>query len=85
MTMIEIVTLLSIYYHCTALAEDGLLSQSERFDCNRTYQQVKREFVKDTADPFDYALKSQQNVLAFQRFKSWEAENADLVRQLKQR
>ena len=83
--MIELVTLLSIYYKCAALAEDGLLTKRERFSCNNTYQQVKREFVPDTADPSDYALKSQQNILAFQRFKSWEAENAEIVRELKER
>ena len=83
--MIEIVALLTVYYQCAALAEDGLLTQTERFACNDTYQQIKREFVKDTAAPTDYVLRSKQNVLAFQRFKSWEAENADLVRELKQR
>ena len=85
--MIEIVALLTVYYQCTALAEEGLLTQTERFACNSTYQQIKREFVQDIADPSDsdYVLRSQQNVLAFQRFKTWEAENADLVRELKQR
>ena len=83
--MIELVTLLTFYYNCAALAEDGLLTQGERFACNSTYQQIKSTFVEDTADPTDHALRSQQNVLAYQRFKSWEAANADLVRELKQR
>ncbi|MEP3847421.1 MAG: hypothetical protein ABJM43_18910 [Paracoccaceae bacterium] len=83
--MIEIVALVTVYYQCTALAEEGLLTQSERFACNSTYQQIKREFVQDIVDPTDYVLKSEQNVLAFQRFKTWEAENADLVRELKRR
>ena len=82
--MIEIVTLLTVYYRCAALAEEGLLTQGERFACNDTYQQIKREFVQETADPSDHVLRSQQNILAFRRFKSWEAENADLVRKLKQ-
>ena len=82
--MIEIVALLSIYYKCAALAADGLLSQQERFACNSTYQAAKRQFVHDVIGPSDRPLTSQQNVLAYQRFKSWEAENSDLVQQLKQ-
>lgn len=83
--MIEFLTLLTFYYKCAALAEEGLLTQEERFACNSTYQQIKGAFVEQTAGPSDYALRSEQNVLAFKRFKSWEAENADLVRELKQR
>lgn len=83
--MIELVTLLTFYYKCAALAEEGLLTQGERFACNSTYQEIKSAFVEETVPPSDPVLRSKQNVLAYQRFKSWEAENADLVRELKQR
>ena len=78
--MMELLTLLSIYYNCTALAEQGLLSRAERIECNAFYQQVKRHFV---GQPPDTLLSHEQNVIAYRKFKSWEAENAELVQDLK--
>lgn len=78
--MMELLTLLSVYYHCTALAEQGLLTQPERFECNASYQQVKRAFVGAAPDTF---LSHDQNITAFRLFKSWEADNPDLVHDLK--
>ncbi|MEM8802846.1 MAG: hypothetical protein AAGF55_09965 [Pseudomonadota bacterium] len=78
--MMEFLTLLSIYYNCTALAEQGLLTRSERIECNASYQQVKRHFV---GQPTDALLSHEQNVNAYRKFKSWEAENAQLVQDLK--
>lgn len=83
--MIEFLALLTFYYQCAALAEEGLLTQEERFACNSAYQEIKGSFIEETADPSDHTLRSRQNVLAYQRFKTWETQNADLVRQLKQR
>lgn len=80
----ELLTLLSVYYGCTALAEDGQLTQTERFACNASYQQVKRLFVaEDLPKPTPVLLTFEQNRQAYLRFKTWEAENADLVKDLK--
>ena len=76
-------TLLALYYKCTALATDGLLTQSERFACNATYQQTKRMFLEEPLQDPSVVLTREQNSLAYLRFKDWEAENAQLVQDLK--
>lgn len=76
-------TLLALYYKCTALAEDGLLTQSERFACNATYQQAKRMFLEEPLHDPSVVLTTEQNTLAYLRFKDWEAENPEVVRDLK--
>ena len=74
--------LLAIYYHCSVLAEDGLLSQPERFACNDTYQEIKRRFLDEELSP-GQMFSPQQNRVAYLRFKLWEADNADVVMTLK--
>ena len=70
------------YYHCSTLAETWQLTQPERFACNDTYQQIKRLFV---GAELDQRLTAQQNLEAYQLFKSWESENASLVEYLRLR
>lgn len=84
--MPEIIALLTIYYHCGALAAEGLLTQTERFACNETYQQAKRLFLEDEVlrRPGS-VLTPEQNTRAFLRFKTWEQANAALVAELKSR
>lgn len=84
--MSELLTLLSFYYACSALAADGQLTQGERFDCNRTYQAAKILFLDPEDRPAPGAeIPAMLNKEAYRRFKDWEAENADLVRQMKAR
>ncbi len=77
--MPELIALLAIYYQCAALAEDGLLTQQERFACNDTYQQAKRLFLEDDLQNHDAKLDADQNRIAYLRLKQWEAENSDLI------
>lgn len=77
--MLELITLLAIYYQCAALAEDGLLTQQERFECNATYQEAKRLFLEDDLPENTTKLSAQQNRTAYLRLKEWEAENGDLI------
>lgn len=81
--MTELIALLTIYYHCTALAEAGLLDQSDRFDCNETYQEVKAEFLDDALRQPGAVVTSADNAAAYVRFKAWERDNPDLVQSLK--
>ena len=76
----ELLALLTLYYNCTALATDGLLTQAERFACNETYQQVKRVFAEEDLST---RLTAEQNIRAYRSFKVWEQENAALVQVLK--
>lgn len=81
--MDDFLSLISVYYQCTALAEAHVLTQIERFACNETYQQAKRLLLDgDLAQPGSI-LTREQNTEAFLRFKSWEVENANLVARLK--
>jgi hypothetical protein len=81
--MSDLLTLLSVYYECVSLAHDGLLTQTERFACNETYQQAKRLFLDGHLRLPQSILTPEQNTLAYARFKAWEVENAELVRLLK--
>jgi len=81
--MEDLLTLLDVYYQCTALAEAHQLSQIERFACNETYQQAKRLFLDGPLQHPGSILTPEQNMQAYLRFKSWEVENADLVAQLR--
>lgn len=77
--MPELLTLLEVYYQCTALAEAHQLSQIERFACNETYQQAKRLFLEGPLRQPGSVLTQEQNTLAYLRFKEWEIHNADVV------
>lgn len=81
--MPELIELLSVYYQCTPLAEAGLLTQTERFACNETYQQAKRLFLDGTLRLPGSVLTLDQNTQAYLAFKEWEVDNAALVRTLK--
>jgi len=77
--MDELWTYVSAYYQCTALAEAHVLTQTERFSCNETYQQVKRLIIgAEVTQP----LTREQNVQAYLLFKDWEIENAGLIKLL---
>jgi hypothetical protein len=83
--MMELVTLLAVYYTCAEEAAHGRLTQTQRFACNETYQQAKNIFLDaEYRIPGTY-IPPAANVAAYRRFKAWEAENADLVADLKGR
>ena len=81
----DLIDLIAAYYHCAALAAQGLLTQSERYECNGGYQLLKRLFLDDALHAPDVVLTAEQNIQAYLRFKDWEATNADLVQALKAR
>lgn len=81
--MEDLLTLLNVYYQCTALAEAHQLTQIERFACNETYQQAKRLFLEGPLQQPGSVLTQEQNTLAYLRFKEWEVENAQLVARLR--
>lgn len=84
--MPDVIALLTIYYICASDAAIGALSQEERFACNATYQAAKRGFLRPEEQSAPSGrLTAKENILAYQRFKSWEAANMDLVAALKAR
>lgn len=78
--MEDILSFMSIYYKCSALAENWELTQPERFACNETYQIIKRLFVDAEVRQL---LTPEQNAEGYRLFKSWEAANPDVVQSLK--
>lgn len=83
--MTELLAILSIYYQCATLAEDWKLTQAERFACRDVYQTAKRMFLEDGEHDPNARLTADQNLLAYSRFKAWEAENAALVEEMRRR
>ena len=52
----DLIDLIAAYYHCAALAAQGLLTQSERYECNGGYQLLKRLFLDDALHAPDVVL-----------------------------
>lgn len=83
--MTELIAVLSVYYVCSTAAADGLLNNRERHACKRTYDQAKHMFLsEDELRAAGGSVTPELNKTAYLRFKTWELENADLVRSLKQ-
>lgn len=84
--MTELLTLLSFYYACSGMAAVGELTQTQRFECYRTYQEAKVLFLDPSERPAAGTdFTPMQNREAYLRFKAWERENADLVDEMKAR
>ncbi|MCY4335937.1 MAG: hypothetical protein OXC60_14865 [Litoreibacter sp.] len=83
--MMELLTLLAIYYQCGEEAIHGRLTQAQRFACNESYQQAKALFLDEAARAPGARITPAQNAQAYLRFKMWERENAEIVQSLKQR
>lgn len=81
--MSEFLTILSLYYICDATAALRPMTRDEIASCTRTYETVKTHFVteRDLA-PRGTAERIAQMQAAYLAFQDWEAENADLVREM---
>lgn len=79
--MTEFLRILAVYYMCDQAAAIRPLSPEEFTGCQRTYEAVKRYFSDfDTAKPVDVAARNRS---AYIGFKTWEADNAELVSRMK--
>lgn len=84
--MTDFLSLLAITYLCNATAEQRMMAFSEALHCANTYEQVKRHFLPTfTPAPIGTKTRSAQNVVAYLEFKNWEADNPELVADLKAR
>lgn len=75
--MTAFIALLSSYYLCDAAAALHPLAPDTAQACAARYEAVKDTFVDETA------AGPEARRLAYMRFKRWEAENADLVADLR--
>ncbi len=82
--MTEFLKLLAVYYMCDSAAAVRPLSPEEYMGCQRTYEAVKVYFSGlETAETPTLAQIAARNRAAYAGFKSWEAENAELVSRMK--
>lgn len=79
--MTEFLRLLSMYYMCDSIAAIRPLDPEEYMRCQGTYETVKMYFSGLETDELVDA--SARNRMAYIGFKDWEAENAELVAQLR--
>ncbi len=76
--MSELMRLLSLFYACDVSAETEFPSPQQWVACMGHYHAVKAHFAEDLSGPT-------AQIVGYQRWKDWEAENAALVAQLRDR
>ena len=79
--MTEFLKLLALYYMCDSAAAVRPLSAEEFMSCQLNYETVKSYFSGfETGGPADIAARNRN---AYAGFKAWEADNAQLVTQMR--
>ncbi len=82
--MTEFLKLVALYYICDQAAMIRPLTPEEYMGCQRTYEAVKVYFSGlDGSETQTLAQIAARNRSAYTGFKSWEADNAGLVAELK--
>ena len=76
--------MLAFHYMCNLVANDRPLTSAEVAACMNNYEKIKVEFIDDDPAPKGSVERARQNSEAYRAFKSWEAENAEAVRYLKE-
>ena len=76
--MTELLRLLSLYYACDVAAETQFPSPTEWARCMGHYHAVKMAFAWDLTGP-------EAQIEGYRRWKTWEAENGDIVADLRSR
>jgi len=83
--MNQLIALLSLYYACDEAASQHpmVMTVAERMECVATYYDVTAQFASDGLAPKGTPEHATQRRMAYVAFKSWEAENADLVHRMR--
>ncbi|MEJ6391422.1 hypothetical protein [Gymnodinialimonas ulvae] len=79
----EFLALLLAYYTCDAAAQSQQPLSGDRLACVDTYEAVKAFFIPLNEAPFGTPEHAAQRVEAYIAFSAWEAENADVVADLR--
>jgi hypothetical protein len=79
----EFLALLLAYYTCDAAAQAQQPLGGDRLACVETYEQVKAFFTPLPAAAFGTPEYAAQRIEAYRAFTEWEAENADVVADLR--
>lgn len=82
--MPDLATLILTHYICNALAAQNMLPTEEILRCNHNYAALKASFEPGLAEPNDNAaLHRALSNAAYTKWKTWEAENAEIVAPLR--
>jgi hypothetical protein len=81
--MIDLLRLLSLYYLCDETAARRVLDTTEAERCVTLYESVKQAFTDAPPAPEGSAARVDQRRAAYLGFKAWEAENSDLVQEMR--
>lgn len=76
--MSELLRILVLYYACDVSAEVHFPSPEEWTRCMGHYHEIKARFADDLSG-------TDAQVVGYQRWKTWEAENPELVASLRER
>lgn len=80
----EFLALLLAYYTCDAAAQAQQPLGGDRLACVETYEQVKSFFAPLDEAPVGTAEWGEQRIETYLAFSAWEAENPDLVAELRE-
>lgn len=81
--MTSFFAMIMLHYLCDQTAHTRALSSAEAAHCMENYQAIKLTFVDADQSHEQLQERAAQNRLAYARFKSWEAENAEIVAELR--
>jgi hypothetical protein len=79
----EFLALLLAYYTCDAAAQSQEPLGSERLACMATYEEVKGWFAPLDPAPVGTPEYGAQRIATYRAFTAWEAENAEIVAELR--
>ena len=76
--MTELFRLLTLFYACDVAAETEFPSPAEWARCMGHYHEIKAHFTPELTGP-------QAQIEGYRRWKAWEADNAALVEQMREK
>ncbi len=79
----EFLALLLTYYTCDAAAQMQEPLGGQRLACVETYEEVKSYFAPLEEAPYGTAAYGAQRIETYRAFSAWEAENAEMVAELR--
>ena len=80
--MTAFLEILAFYYLCDSVSQLRTLDPTEVLRCTAAYEQVKAHF-QPLEGPGTHGEGRTANAAAYLGFKAWEADNADLVGDLR--
>ena len=79
----EFLALLLAYYTCDAAAQTQEPLGPDRLACVATYEEVKSYFAPITPSPRGTPAYGAERIATYRALSAWEAENAEVVAQLR--